>query len=81
MSTAHLLLTQAALLARREADELLMASYNARTNAEAMEEIICNGSDEEVKAALHMFHNPAVGKFSSSSMMIPSPPTSHQKGT
>lgn len=64
MSTAHLLLTQAALLARKEADELLMASKQARDNASALEEIICNGTDEEVNAALKLVTNTGLSSTS-----------------
>lgn len=49
-----LALTRLALEFRQSAGELLLASRNALANAEALEEVICNGTDEEKKEALRL---------------------------
>lgn len=54
----RLLLTQAALISRNEGRELLIASKCAIDNAEMLEEIICNGTDEEVAKALRLILDP-----------------------
>jgi len=51
---AHLLLTEHALRCRSHSEELALASRAARKNAEALEEIICNGTEAEVLEALKL---------------------------
>lgn len=60
----RLLLTQAALISRNEGRELLIASKCAIDNAEMLEEIICNGTDEEVNAALKLVTNTGLSSTS-----------------
>lgn len=48
----RLLLMLAALRARAHASELALASRAAQMNAEALEVIVCDGTDEEVIAAV-----------------------------
>ena len=47
----HLKCVTAALKARADAAELLLASRAALKNAELLEEIVCTGSDAEVEEA------------------------------
>lgn len=52
-SVNHLRLTQVALKCRAEAEELRLAAWAAQRNAEAIEKIVCEGTDSQVSEALH----------------------------
>lgn len=42
-----------ALKCRAEAEELRLAAWAAQRNAEAIEKIVCEGTDSQVSEALH----------------------------
>jgi hypothetical protein len=58
-------LMEMALRSRAHADELLLASRAARMNAEFLETIICEGTDEEVRDALRLCTTAAVVPYTS----------------